>query len=83
MATTPATPASKVKQIFEGLHAEELKAVVRDLIALDDTGILPLDGSARLLMRRLQEETGIPHKDAHHLVLHHTLRMAAFKWANS
>jgi hypothetical protein len=72
---------NKVAAIFSSLRDDELKEVVLDLRVMDETGVLP-DGSARRLCDRLVTEAGILPNEARNLVFHHTLRVAAFRWAD-
>lgn len=71
---------NRVTAVFNSLSDDDLKAVVRDLRVMDETGVLP-DGSARRLCERLVTESGILPNEARNLVFHHTLRVAAFRWA--
>lgn len=71
---------NKVHKAFNSLSKEDLKAIIRDLIALDETGVLPR-GPARDLASSIAQTAGIPEKDALTLVQREPLRIAAFKWA--
>ncbi len=71
-----------VQKILTSLTDEDLKAIIRDIIVLDETGVLP-SGAARNLANRLVQEVSIPFNDALTIAQREPMRIAAFKWASA
>lgn len=74
---------NKVQQIFDSLPDKEVQAAIREIKALDESGVLPHDGVVRTVSLRLQTEVGISAHDARHLASTQMMKQAAFRWADA
>ena len=73
---------NKVEFTIAQLSDDQLRTGVKELIALESSGILP-SGEVRNLALRLSEEAGLAPHDARTVAHNAILRLAAQKWADS
>lgn len=73
---------NKVEFTITQLSDDQLRTGVKELIALESSGILP-SGEVRNLALRLSEEAGLAPHDARTVAHNAILRLAAQKWADS
>lgn len=72
---------NKVQDFISNIPDDDVKTIVGEIKEMDDTGIL-VDGKTRRYIHGLMAYADIPHKDAMTIVIHSTLRRAAYAYCN-
>ena len=72
---------NEVQRILSEVSDDKLKQAVREMKAMDDSGVLP-NGVVQEITDRMKKEVGLSENNARRLVWQEVFRLAAFRWAN-
>lgn len=70
-----------ITTILEEINDNDLEVAIRELIELDETGILP-SGVIRFISAMIAKQIDIPTNHANSIVTSYVYRTAAKKWAD-